>query len=660
MYCVYCGAPLPEGGKFCPHCGRTAEEADGLAILVERARGGDQGAMAALYEQTCGKVFATVRSMIKNEEDAWDILQDAYIKAFTHLDSFAGEEKFLPWVRQIAANTARDWLKKRRPTLFSDLGGSEEKELPPEERLVEERESALPEQVLDREETARLLREIIDSLPEDQRAVIGMFYYQEMPVKDIAAALGASESAVKSRLLYGRRKIEAKVRELEKSGTKLYGLAPIPFLLWLLRGREVYAAQIPGRVLEGALAGAAQTAGAAAGASASAGGAAVSSAAGGGAASAGTAAASAGTAAAVGGLGAVKIGLLVLTGVALVGAGAFGVSRLARSPEEPPTVVTENPGDPDSDQQAEPSEEEPESDVDLALEAYRTIISQADSYDYGTTAAATGNYQYALIQLQAEDAVPTLLLSQETEDYLCQIRVFQYDPDTGTVRQPPETLVTGVGGGGFRGGVTLGRDGVGLQTTYVSSGTGATEICRAAIRDDTLVMETLWSGRLDQIPGDMSFETIPWQEIGDLSALNSWTAPEAGSGENSGTVSEAPGESTLPEDGDRIVFTGTIGTYTYEEVIELQGCPDPNAPWTDHNATFRLIVLDTPQTMELEGIDGPRSGEVKIIAIFDTEDTAGYDGQHLTFSIDPQNTYWPSDTSMPVGQPTTSDIHVLG
>ena len=64
--------------------------------------------------------------------------------------------------------------------------------------------------------------------------------------------------------------------------------------------------------------------------------------------------------------------------------------------------------------------------------------------------------------------------------------------------------------------------------------------------------------------------------------------------------------------------------------------------------------------MELEGIDGPRSGEVKVIAIFDTEDTAGYEGQHLTFSIDPQNTYWPSDTSMPVGHPTTGDIHVLG
>ena len=336
MYCAYCGKTLPQGGKFCPHCGRAAEETDGLAGLVERARGGDQGAMAALYERTCGKVFATVRSMIRNEEDAWDILQDAYIKAFTHLEDFVGGEKFLPWVRQIAANTARDWLKKRKPTLFADLGGGEEGDLPPEERLVEERESALPEQVLDREETARLLREIIDSLPEDQRAVIGMFYYQEMPVKDIAAALGASESAVKSRLLYGRRKIEAKVRELEKGGTRLYGLAPIPFLLWLLRGQDAFAAQLPGRILEGVLAG---TAGTAAGESTAGGTVAGASAAGGAAASAAGGAAAAGA----GGLGAAKIGLLALAGVALVGAGAFGVSRLVRPPEEPPALVTEDP-----------------------------------------------------------------------------------------------------------------------------------------------------------------------------------------------------------------------------------------------------------------------------------------------------------------------------
>ena len=67
-----------------------------------------------------------------------------------------------------------------------------------------------------------------------------------------------------------------------------------------------------------------------------------------------------------------------------------------------------------------------------------------------------------------------------------------------------------------------------------------------------------------------------------------------------GSSAESGAESTLPTDGNRIVFTGTIGTYSYEQVIELQGCPDPNAPWTDPNQTFRLIVLDTPQEMELQ------------------------------------------------------------
>ena len=72
-----------------------------------------------------------------------------------------------------------------------------------------------------------------------------MYYYEEMSVKEIAASMNATENAVKSRLLYGRRKIEKKVRELEKNGTKLYGLAPIPFLLWLLRGQKAYAAELP-------------------------------------------------------------------------------------------------------------------------------------------------------------------------------------------------------------------------------------------------------------------------------------------------------------------------------------------------------------------------------------------------------------------------------
>ena len=99
-------------------CGKQIAD-DELANLVATARIGDQDAVSALYEKTYSKVYYTVKSMIKDEDAVFDIVQDTYIKAFSRLDGFQGDTKFLPWVRQIAANTARDWLKKRRPMLRS-------------------------------------------------------------------------------------------------------------------------------------------------------------------------------------------------------------------------------------------------------------------------------------------------------------------------------------------------------------------------------------------------------------------------------------------------------------------------------------------------------------------------------------------------------------
>ena len=225
-------------------CGKQIAD-DELANLVAAARIGDQDAVSALYEKTYSKVYYTVKSMIKDEDAVFDIVQDTYIKAFSRLDGFQGDTKFLPWVRQIAANTARDWLKKRRPMLFAELGSGGDTDTPVEELFPDERIENLPEQVIDQKETTRLLREILDELPEDQRAAIGMFYYEELSVKEIADAMSVSESAVKSRLMYGRRKIEKKVRELEKQGTKLYSLSPLPFLLLLFRSQKAYGAAVP-------------------------------------------------------------------------------------------------------------------------------------------------------------------------------------------------------------------------------------------------------------------------------------------------------------------------------------------------------------------------------------------------------------------------------
>lgn len=135
MYCSHCGKQIAANSQFCPSCGAPAavqEPADGLSVLVERARAGEQDAVAALYEKTYGQVFYTVKSMIKDEDAVFDILQDSYIKAFSHLDRLEGNTRFLPWVKQIAANTARDWLKKKRPLLFAELAAEDGPETPAE------------------------------------------------------------------------------------------------------------------------------------------------------------------------------------------------------------------------------------------------------------------------------------------------------------------------------------------------------------------------------------------------------------------------------------------------------------------------------------------------------------------------------------------------
>ncbi|MBR5981569.1 MAG: sigma-70 family RNA polymerase sigma factor [Firmicutes bacterium] len=320
--------------------------ADDYTTLVTHANAGDQAAISELYEATYSQAYYTVRSMIRDEDAVFDILQDAYIKAFSHLDSFEGGERFEAWIRQIAANTARDWLKKKRPLLFSELAQGEDADIPAEELFEDDRPENLPEEVLDQKETARLIREILEDLPEDQRAAIGMFYYEDMSVKEIAQAMGATENAVKSRLLYGRRKIEAKVRDLEKKGTKLYGLAPIPFLLLLLRSEKAYATEIPNEaLLQGILRGlsAAKTTAAAG--------------------TAAQAAKAAGTAAA--GVSSAKIAVAVIAAIAVLGAGAIGIARHSRSgviaPQDvlPVPEQAEEPVEPE----AEEPEEEPEEDA---------------------------------------------------------------------------------------------------------------------------------------------------------------------------------------------------------------------------------------------------------------------------------------------------------
>lgn len=652
------------------HSGRP--DAESMEELVGRARRGDTDAASALYERTYSKVYYTVKSMIKNEDDVLDVLQDAYLKAFTHLKSFEGGEKFLPWVKQIAANTARDRLRRKTPALFGELM-ADETQTPAEERIPDERPAFLPEASLDAAETQRLIREILDSLPDDQRAVVGMYYYEELSVREIAEALGVSESAVKSRLLYARRKIEARVRDLEKKGTKLYGAAPLPFLLFLLRSQQANAARpdptLLQRVLEASQAAAQTGTGSAqaAGVSQAAGAAA-------GAGAAGTAAA---------GLAGWKLALALIA-MAVAGGGIVAGVSLATGafggqPQDVPAVVADSVSLAESQNAAESAQSvpeagtvsseaapEPETDpIELALASYRALVPTADTLYYGYDKTPTGVYRYALCRLNAEDDFPSIVLEQQAETLEYHMLVYRWNEEAGEAARVAGMADDGETRGGLRAGLSQMADGDGLRHTVVYSATGETVITRFTQNEQeprALSFVDEWTGAFtDPIPESLDFYELVWYDVSDLSGLESWSWPPAApsGGSVPQDVPQSVSSAAPAQDGDRIVFTGTIDTYTHDEVVALQGQPDPNAPWSDTEATYRLIVLDAPQTMELTSVDGMRSGEVRMINVTGAPGLDGLDGQHLTFSIDAASAWWPSDTSLPLGQPGTQDVHVL-
>lgn len=239
MKCCQCGKNIEDIASFCPYCGTSQIF---TSDLIQKAIGGNQDAIAELYNRTYNNVYHTIKSMVKDEDTILDILQDSYVKGFQSLDQLDNPANFRAWMKRIAANKAKDWLKRKKPVLFSELADEDSgEELTFEDTKIQN----LPEQVIDQQETTRLMNEILDSLSEDQRLVIGMFYYEQMSVREIAETIGCSENTVKSRLNYGRKKIEQQVRQLEKEGTKLYGLAPIPFLLLLFHTNDTYAAELP-------------------------------------------------------------------------------------------------------------------------------------------------------------------------------------------------------------------------------------------------------------------------------------------------------------------------------------------------------------------------------------------------------------------------------
>lgn len=207
--------------------------------LTARAKAGDQAAYTELYERTCPALYRTICSMTRDEDTAWDILQESYLRAFQSLNKLDANEAFVPWLRRIAVNETARRMARRTPVSFAELSGEEDDEMP---EIPDLRPESQPELAIDQQETSRLVQEIMAELPEQQRIIVGMRYYEELSVKEIAELLKLAPGTVKAHLHSGRKNVETRVRALERQGVKLYGLSPIAFLAALLRRMEPEAA----------------------------------------------------------------------------------------------------------------------------------------------------------------------------------------------------------------------------------------------------------------------------------------------------------------------------------------------------------------------------------------------------------------------------------
>ena len=197
-------------------------QVDPEAALVALAKEGDEAAFTTLVNRYSGKIFRLAQHITQNQEDAEDVLQEAFLKAYTHLSSFAGNSKFYTWIVRIAVNESLMKLRKRKSDKLVSL---DEPVDTGEEEVV--REVAVWEQTPETKFTQTELRGILDGAVEEldpiYRAVFLLRDVEELSTEETAEALDLTVPAVKSRLLRARLQLREKLtRVFKRQGDELF------------------------------------------------------------------------------------------------------------------------------------------------------------------------------------------------------------------------------------------------------------------------------------------------------------------------------------------------------------------------------------------------------------------------------------------------------
>lgn len=177
--------------------------------LIRRARAREEDAIRAIIQRHNRRLYRIARGILRDDAEAEDALQDAYLKAFSHLGGFRGEAGIGTWMSRIVINEALARLRRRRPTVdWSTIGSGG---VPGAEAIKLSQSGARPdpERALAQSQIRRLLEEAIDRLPEEFRLVLLSRAVEEMSIEETAATLGILPETVKTRLHRARRQLRS-------------------------------------------------------------------------------------------------------------------------------------------------------------------------------------------------------------------------------------------------------------------------------------------------------------------------------------------------------------------------------------------------------------------------------------------------------------------
>lgn len=194
----------PDGGARGGASGVAAEETQ----LIQRVQAGDLAAYDELMRRYQERIYATIYHMTSNHEDASDLAQETFIKAFQVIGTFKGGSSFYTWIYRIAVNKTINFLKARKNRSHLSLDSLDES-VERDPALVALISDKTPRRELNLAELQEKLNEAMQQLSHDHRLVVTLHDVQGMPHEQIAQVLDCNIGTVRSRLFYARQQLQA-------------------------------------------------------------------------------------------------------------------------------------------------------------------------------------------------------------------------------------------------------------------------------------------------------------------------------------------------------------------------------------------------------------------------------------------------------------------